>query len=138
MTDDPLAGLQRLRTAEESGELAELCLRHSIRLLVAFGSAVREDTQPRDLDIAVDFEQGAAPDTLRLIDDLVRLTGTESIDLMDLRRAGPVAREQALVATLPLHESRPGTFARAQMAAISHRMETAWMRQLDLELMARR
>lgn len=136
MSDDPHTALQRLRYAADSGELATLCTRHRIRLLVAFGSAVDETTLPRDLDIAVAFERHTTPDPVGVIDDLMRLAGTEKIDLMHLDRAGPVARERALVGTAPLYESRRGNFTRAQMAAISERMETAPMRRLDLELMA--
>lgn len=136
MTDDPHTALRRLLSAADLGELAALCARHRVRLLVAFGSAVDENAQPRDLDIAVAFERDATPDLVGVIDGLMRLAGTEKIDLMHLDSAGPVARERALVGTTPLYESRRGNFTRAQMAAISERMETAVMRRLDLELMS--
>lgn len=133
---DVHAALRRLRSAAGSGELAALCTRHRVRLLVAFGSAVDESARPRDLDIAVAFEREATPDLVGVIDGLMRLAGTEKIDLMHLDRAGPVPRERALVGTLPLFEGQASAFANAQMAAISERMETAPMRRLDLELMA--
>jgi hypothetical protein len=37
----------------------------------------------------------------------------------------------------PLFEAEPGLFATRQMAALTERMDTAWLRRLDLELMAR-
>jgi len=124
-----------LRAAADSGALAALCRQHAIRLLVVFGSVLDPSRAPRDLDVAVAFEPGATPDLLRLIEDLAALTSVESVDLLDLARAGPVARERALVATLPLYESEPGVFANSQMAAMTERMETDWLRRLDLELM---
>jgi len=136
MPGDPRAGLAALRIAAEAGVLASLCLRYGVRLLVVFGSVLDESRKARDLDIAVAIRHGVAADVLGLIDALARVSGTEAIDLMDLRRAGPVARERALVGTLPLFESDPGTFANAQMAAMLERIETDWLRRLDLELMS--
>jgi predicted nucleotidyltransferase len=135
VTDDPRAGLSALRAAADTGALAELCRRHAIRLLVVFGSVLDARREPRDLDVAVLVEPGKTLEVLGLIEDLVSVTGVESVDLLDLRIAGPVARERALVATLPLYESRAGAFAEAQMAAMTERMETDWLRRLDLELM---
>lgn len=76
------------------------------------------------------------PDVLPFLGRLTELAGTSAIDLMDLSAAGPVAREQALVGGVPLIEEGPGSFARAQLAAMLERMDTAWLRRLDLELMA--
>jgi hypothetical protein len=50
---------------------------------------------------------------------------------MDLVRAAPVAREQALAYGEPLFERRRGDFARAQMAAINARMDTEWIRDMQ-------
>jgi predicted nucleotidyltransferase len=134
MDGDPRSGLDRLRLAADTGELDELCERHCVRVLSAFGSAVRGDVEPRDLDVGVVFRAGG--DLLGLLEDLVVLTGTEHIDLADLGRAGPVLRERALVGAVALYESEAGDYARAQMAAMLERMDTDWLRRLDLELMA--
>lgn len=133
---DPRQALSRLRAAAESGELRTLCRRYGVALLVAFGSAVRPGSTPRDLDLAVRFTS-AHPDLLGLLDELGSLAGTSRIDLMNLGSAGPVARERALVNAIPLIEENAGEFANAQIAAMMERMETAWLRRLDLELMAR-
>lgn len=133
---DAREALARLEEAAAEGVLDELGRRQGLRLLVAFGSAVRTGEQPRDLDIAVAFERGTDGDVLAVLADLVDLTRADRIDIMNLDAAGPVAREQALVACLPLFESDRGAFARAQMAAILERMETAWLRRLDLELLS--
>lgn len=71
-----------------------------------------------------------------LLDDLADLAATGALDLMDLDRAGPVARERALVGCVPLYEREAGGFARRQMAAMLERMDTDWLRRLDLEAMS--
>lgn len=129
----PDEALARLRAAADAGDLDGLCLRHSVRVLTVFGSAIRPGATPRDLDVAVRFEPARAGDVLALLDDLSRLTGSDDIDLMVLDRAEPVARERALVGCLALHESEPGAYADAQMAAMCERMDTDWLRALDLE-----
>lgn len=136
MGTDPAAALERLRHAAIAGELDGLCGRHAVRLLVAFGSAARHEGEGRDLDLAIAFEPGVEADVVGLLGDLSEIVSTDRIDVMDLGRAGPVARERALVATVPLYESEPGAFALAQMAAMLERMETAWLRRLDLEAMS--
>ena len=133
---DPRQALDRLHAAAASGELRALCRRYGIALLVAFGSAVRPDSTPRDLDLAVRFTS-ADPDLLGLLDELGGLARTSMIDLMNLGSAGPVARERALVNAIPLIEESAGEFANAQIAAMMERMDTAWLRRLDLDLMAR-
>jgi predicted nucleotidyltransferase len=137
MGTDPRTALQRLRAAADDGRLDELCRRHRVRVLTAFGSAVRPDTDPRDLDVAVGFEPQHPGDVLALLDDLIVLTGSDELDLLVLNRAGPVVRERALVQCLPLHESQPTAYATAQVAAMGERMDTEWLRALDLEALRR-
>ncbi len=48
---------------------------------------------------------------------------------MVLNRAGPVARERALVGGRPLYQHQPDDFANAQIAAIMERLDTAWLRR---------
>lgn len=102
---------------------------------MAFGSVLRPTGVPHDV-LAVRWA-GQDIDVLGLLDELVELAGSSQLDLMDLASAGPVARERALVGGVPLVEDSPGSFARAQLAAMMERMDTAWLRRLDLELMAR-
>lgn len=100
-----------------------------------FGSAIRPDSHPRDLDLAFRSD-GGSPDVLGFLDELSAVAGTSQIDLMDLNRAGPVARERALVGGQPLVEDESGSFSRAQLAAIMERMDTDWLRRMELDLMA--
>lgn len=132
---DPGQALRRLQAAA-GGELASLCAQYEVELLVAFGSAVRPGAVPNDLDLAVRFTT-TQPDVLGFLDALSVLAGTSRLDVMNLASAHPVARERALVGGIRLHEGRPGAFARAQMAAMTERMDTEWLRRIDLELMAK-
>jgi predicted nucleotidyltransferase len=132
---DPRTALRRLQGAARS-ELASLCQRHRVELLVAFGSAARDgDGTPHDLDLAVRFAD-SNPDVLGFLDSLSQVTNTSVIDLMNLATAGPVAKERSLVGSILLFEQAPGTLAQAQIAAMMERMDTDWLRRLDLELMA--
>lgn len=135
MAIDPRAALARLRRATETGELDRLCERYNVRLLSAFGSTVGDAPEPRDLDIAVAFDRRKRPDVLGFLDELMELCGTDAVDLMVLDHADPVARERGLVRVIPLYEAERGAYAEMQMAAMLDRMDTAWLRRLDLEAM---
>lgn len=132
----PLEALDRLRSAASSTELEQACRRLGIRLLVVFGSAIDEDRlrEPEDLDVAVLLTDGT--DLVDVVNGLLDLVRCDSLDVMDLGRAGVVARAAALGVCEPLYEDEPGLFANNQMAALAERMDTAWLRRLDLELMA--
>lgn len=133
----PHDALGVLRAAAGDGRLDMLCECHGIRVLTVFGSAVREGSSPHDLDVAVLFEQRADADVLAVIDALAELTGSDDIDLLDLGRAGPVARERGLVGCLALYESEPTAYATAQVAAAGERMDSDWLLRADLETMTR-
>jgi predicted nucleotidyltransferase len=130
--------VRRLLLAAGSGDLDRLCERHGVSVLGVFGSAVRGGKDSaHDLDLAVSFVDPARADVLSFLDELPSISGPAEIDLMDLGRASPVAREQALVGGIPLYERERGDFARAQIAAMLQRMDTEWLRRLELELLAR-
>lgn len=131
----PVAGLRRLQALADAGDLDELCERHGIAVLTVFGSTAQGAEYPRDLDIGVLLEQGRKPDYLPLIRDLQNASEGD-IDVVVLNGAGPVIRERALVGSVPLYESRPGAWAQAATQAALERMDTAWMRRLDLDLLA--
>lgn len=132
----PAEGLERLRAAAESGELAAFCERHRIRVLTVFGSAARAEPDARDLDVGVFSEQDVRFDVVDAVNDLIDLTHVNEIDLAHLNRGGPLIRERALVGSIVLlYENPPGAYASAQMAAVAERMETDRFRRLALELM---
>jgi predicted nucleotidyltransferase len=115
----PGEALERLRRAEASGELARFADRHGLSLIVVFGSAARGEPLARDLDVAVGSRTGDL-DPVRVITGLMDLSGTDKVDLLDLGRAGPVARQHALVPGEPLYEHLTGEFARQQLRATLH------------------
>ena len=137
MNESVRAEHAHLREAATRGTLAEVCELHDLDLLVVFGSVLAADVDPRDLDVAVRFGSGeGAHDTLRLLNDLYELTGSERIDLMVLNRAAPLARERVLTTGEPLFQRKPGDFANAQIAAIMERLDTDRFRAMELELMS--
>lgn len=128
-----LGGLARLEELVADGRLDELCDRHGIAVLTAFGGAARvvgAGSRPRRA-----HRPGRRVDYLALIGDLQPAAGTD-VDLAVLDAAGPVLRERALVGSVALYEHRPGDWARAATFAVLERMDTAWMRRLDLDLLA--
>ncbi len=137
MSDSARQAVRRLREAAESGDLTRLCERTDAQLLLLFGSARRLDADPNDVDLAVRFEQPASHDVLGLLEQLYRLTGYEGFDVLDLGRAGPLARERALVGAHVLYEATAGRFASEQIAAIMERLDTDGMRRAELALMSR-
>jgi predicted nucleotidyltransferase len=138
MAAAPRVALDRLRDLAVSGELDAFCADHGVDLLVVFGSTVdREPVRPpRDLDIAVLFAGHGGGDLIQLITDLIGLLNLPQVDVMDLGQAGVVARAKALGLCEPLYEREPGLFAREQMAALPQLLDTAWIKQLSLELLA--
>jgi hypothetical protein len=138
MSVTPGQAADRLRELASTGELASWCRDVGVVLLVAFGSAIDPDraATARDLDVAVLLDPDGQSDLLAVVNALVDLLHCDRVDVLDLARAGVVAQEQALVGTLPLFEQVPGTLAAVRDRAIVRRMDTDWLRRLDLELMA--
>lgn len=137
MADSPSAALEQLRLEARRGELADFCEGVGIELLTAFGSATDPDwpAPPRDLDLAVTMTDDT--NLLVVINALMTHLDFEQIDVMDLERAGIVARAQALGRGELLHEATRGTFAERQILAVVQSADTKWMRDLQLEALAR-
>lgn len=134
MAVDARTALDRLRRALDAGDLDADLERLGVRVMGAFGSAVRGGEEPNDLDIGVGFT--GPPKLLELIDLLVATTGYDGIDVAVVEGEHPVLDAEALCG-LPLYEDEAGAFATAQMAALGHRRDTARFRALDLERLAR-
>jgi predicted nucleotidyltransferase len=136
----PRDALVSLSAAAADGRLAAVCERMGIDLVSVFGSVLDESNpEPSDLDVGVRFTNGNDPDVLGASREFVDLVESDLVDLLVLNRASVVARSRALgPGARGLYERRTGDYARAQMAALSEEMETAWMRRRDLELLAER
>ncbi len=135
MSEQARQAAQRLLDLSKSGALDALCTAMGIDLMTLFGSACDPESDPGDVDLAVRFRRDVPADLLALHQRLYELTRYEGYDILDLSRAGPVARERALVRCRVLCQSRPGVFANAQIAAIMERLDTTEMRRLELELL---
>lgn len=116
-----------------SGQLDEFCAQHGIRLLVVFGSTVHRDAHhpPGDLDVAVRLR--ADTDVIRVTSALIAQLSCNDVDVLDLDRAGIVARANALAGAVPLYEDEQGAYSRAAMAALGLAADTAWIRDLQLD-----
>lgn len=134
MGHDATTALSHLRSAAEDGTLDEICERHDVRILGVFGSALASP-DPRDLDIGVGFRRPDG-DLLALLDELIKLTGFDRLDVAVIDGADPVLRARALTG-LGLYELAEGVFATEQMAALAEERDTAWLRRLDLEALIR-
>ncbi len=127
------AARARLHALGEA-ELDEMCQRHGVRVLTLFGTGADPNAdEPGDLDLGVVFEPDADHDLLGLLDSLVRVLGTERIDLLDAERASETARRRAIADGIGLYESEPMALAFAAMAADALFMETSDMRRAALE-----
>jgi predicted nucleotidyltransferase len=134
--NSPAEALRLLKAAAEDGRLEAIARARELTLVTVFGSAVDDPANAKDIDIAVMPRWGTSLDILAVINDFMLLTNSDDVDLLDLGRAGPVAREQALTYCEVLYESDPGVFAEAQLRATMERLDTDWLRQLGLRLMA--
>lgn len=132
----PWEGLERLRVAARTGELQTLCQRHHTTLLTVFGSVGRGEPDPQDLDIAVLTGYDEAFDLFGFVTDVIDLVGLEQVDVVHLNPAGPLLPERALIGSIIVFEDKPGTWSRASTAAVMERMDTDWLRQLGLKLLA--
>lgn len=133
-TRNARTALARLRAAAADGRLGAVAARHDVDLLVVFGSAVGGTGTPHDLDLAVGH--GGGLDVLAFVEELYGLTGYEGVDVMDLRRAGIVARGESLGHGRLLWESADGRFAEAQVVALATMWDTRWLRDLELAQLA--
>ena len=131
----PTEALRMLRSAAATGDLEAFCHAHDITLLVAFGSTVSGPLpdSARDLDLA--FMSGTSA-RLDLLADLSTWLGIDEIDLLDLRQGGAVAKVEALLHGEVLYEQSAGTADRLLSIAAVEKMDTQWLRDWALDLMA--
>lgn len=97
-------------------------------LLVLFGSALKADA-PEDIDLGVAFAHGSKGDPLDFLNALAEVVPGDHFDVMDLDRAGPVARHRALTRCRLLFASAPAAFHERQIFAINHYIETKPLRE---------
>ncbi|WP_022923789.1 nucleotidyltransferase family protein [Serinicoccus marinus] len=134
-TRDGAAALARLRHALTDGSLSDAAQRHGLALVVLFGSAAEPtDNSPGDVDLAWDTGT-TRNDLVGLTSDLLGLLG-DAVHVMDLDRAGPVARQRALTRGEVLLQREAGAYATRQMRAMRDYADTAYLRRRQLALLA--
>jgi uncharacterized protein YutE (UPF0331/DUF86 family)/predicted nucleotidyltransferase len=120
--------------ASDLDALAGVCRRQAVRLLVAFGSTVRELRSPdSDLDLAVWMATAdSAPQTLVRLEVALRpLFPGECLDLVLLNRASPLLQFQVALHGAVLFEAAPGVFHAFQVLASKRHADVAHLRSLD-------
>jgi len=136
MTIDAATTRASLLAAVDDGRVRSMCERLGLDLLVLFGSALTTD-DPGDVDLAVGYGPGVDHDLLAFLDAVHDLAPGDFVDVLDLDRAGPVARVQALIRGRVLYERSPGTFTRREMFALGEYAETSHMREALLRELTR-
>ncbi len=99
-----------------------------VQLLVLFGSAVKgRRPSARDIDLAVQCDGPADLDALYLA--VAPRLGTDRVDLVDLRRAGPLLAFEVARTGRLLFERHPGTFRQFQSLASRRYCDTEKLRR---------
>jgi hypothetical protein len=133
----PREALERLAAASDAGRLDGPLVEHGVEVLTAFGSVIDADVDdPHDLDLGVWCGGGGPLDLPGLI-GVLSDAADHDVDLAVLDTASLVLVSDAVTGR-PLWEARPGLVAGLQMRFVPQRMDTAWLRQLDLERLAGR
>ncbi len=100
----------------------------AVEVVVLFGSTAKGRARPRsDVDIAVRGDGPADLDALYLI--LAPRVGTDRLDLVDLRRAGPLLAFEVARHGRLLFERAPGAFRSFQALASRRYCDTAKLRR---------
>ena len=99
-----------------------------LELVVLFGSSVKgRRHSDSDVDVGVRCAGPADLDSLHRL--LAPALGTDRLDLVDLRRAGPILAMQVARSGRVLYESRPWTFRQFQSLASRRYCDTDKLRR---------
>jgi uncharacterized protein len=121
MTSAATAELIQQRLADLSRVMPDL------RLLVLFGSLARGRARSEsDIDVAVQCDGPADLDALYLA--MAPRFGTDRLDLIDIRRAGPILAMAVARTGRPLFEREPGAFREFQSVASRRCCDTEKLR----------
>ena len=88
-------------------KLADYCRRHHIRKLSFFGSVLRDDFAPEsDVDVLVEFEQGAQIGLIALSGMEIELSGIlgRKVDMNTEGFLSPFFRDEVLREAVPAYE----------------------------------
>jgi predicted nucleotidyltransferase len=111
------ATLSGVRPEELAGRLGNRPETADIRLLVLHGSRARGDHRP-DSDWDFGLVSDGEADLDAVLATLTDVLGTDSVDLVDLRRASALLRYRAARDGVPVLERPVGEFPRFQLEAV--------------------
>lgn len=105
--------MEKIKKIPSAGEirkgLSPLFKNKDLKLVILFGSAVSGKMHARsDIDIAFLFETPF--DILSLTNRVISLLRTDSVDIVDLKRANPLLKYSIARNCEVLHEKAPGIF----------------------------
>jgi predicted nucleotidyltransferase len=114
--------------AELVNQLAPLCARPDIQLVILFGSAATGRMHGRsDLDLAI---LGDEPlDLIDLTNQVMILTHRNEADVVDLRRTSPLLAMEVARSGRPLYERSRGLYAQFCSLAYRRYVDTAKLRE---------
>lgn len=132
------AAAARLVRAARDGALDELFERTGVLAAFLHGSAAHPGNHaPGDLDVAVWCGGGGPTDLMELVAALTSFLGLDEVDVSVLDDAGAVLRADA-VCGVALYEAERGGVTELRSRFVTERWDTAWLRRLQLEVMANR
>jgi predicted nucleotidyltransferase len=130
------SSLSPLSFEEIKDKLAPLFQTEGLELVILFGSAATGRTHQRsDIDLAFLFE--GPVDILSLTNQVTKLLQTDSVDVVDLRRASPLLRYSAVKNGRLLYERREGLFNSFYSLAVRSYIDTKKLRDAQQAYIAR-
>ncbi len=107
--------------------LLPLCGDKGLKLVLLFGSVVTGAVHKKsDIDLAFLFDKPA--DILALTNRVIRLLHTDTVDVVDLRRASPLLKFSAVKSGMLLYEKEPGLFNEFYSLAFRRYVDTKKLR----------
>ncbi len=104
----------------DENRLREVCQEYGIELVVLFGSRAKgQAREGSDYDVGVLRQEGmvSVEDFLNLAYRLGQVLDMGDVDLVDLRRASPLLKYEAMRSGKVLYEAKPGVFNRFYVLA---------------------
>lgn len=103
-----------------------------LRLVLLFGSAVSGKIHKKsDIDLAFLFDKPV--DILTLTNRIIRLLHTDTVDVVDLKRASPLLKFSAVKSGMLLYEREPGMFHEFYSLAFRRYIDTKKLRDAQAQ-----
>lgn len=113
--------------------------RLGVELVLLFGSQARGTARPpSDVDVGVLFAGGVDADFGRREDVRRALGADDEVDIAILNEAAPLLLREVAIDGQVLYEARPGAVEEFRLRAHKLYMDTAWMREVQADVLRRR